>query len=115
MIEYFAGLFDGEGSLHCKVRHRGQKGRGSLDLRLSIYNIDENLMQWLVSNFGGNYCIAVKKGKSMGAGKYSASCDVYAWTLYERSKVLIILQQIEPFCIVKHQKIIDAMETIKSW
>lgn len=55
---YFAAIIDGEGTITLKaINFKGRNSNGWYGLVLSVTNCNEDLIDWIVDNFGGfKYC-----------------------------------------------------------
>jgi hypothetical protein len=95
---YFAGLFDGEGSV--VLWDRGYGGR--LQLRCTISNTWEPLMVWLQKVAGTGSVVRHVHPKATG---YK---DSLAWQVYGQNAVRL-LRRLLPFLIVKKTKAIEAI------
>jgi len=108
---YFAGLFDGEGSLVTQRRKRWKKE--TLEVRLSVYNTSKDIMSWLVSRFGGGITISDPKGKQIAG--YTSKKNVYAWAKYPLLEVGKILKLILPYLVIKRDKVSMVINEIEEY
>ena len=76
---YFAGLFDGEGTIVIeKLSHlRASRPGGrtpQYNLRIAMSNTNFDLMRWVKATFGGSLC------QSRWAGRSKAKADALKWS-----------------------------------
>ena len=93
-IIYFAGLFDGEGSVEIsQTRQRG--GTLYYELAIRVVNTDEDIMLWLVNVFGG----------SLYARKrvYHNCKQSFTWSLGPK-KSLWLLKLVLPYLRIKKKR-----------
>ena len=88
-LAYLAGLIDGEGTITLLPTY---PDRGIYATYLIVSNSDENLMNWLVKNFGG----VIKELKSRKEG----SKPVFNWILRTK-KAAELIEKCYPYLIVK--------------
>ncbi len=101
-IIYFAGLFDGEGSISL---HR--KTAGNYAIHFTLGNTDKGIIDWILRNFGGRVSLSVKKGKVMNGG-FCANKDEYTWELDIISLKKFLPELIPYLKIKKNQAIVMA-------
>lgn len=90
---YFAGLFDGEGSIsfaHRKTRH-------FLEPKISITNTDKAIMEEVHLNFGGHlYSYPDKRNPNWK--------QRYEWYVHNMNDIEIFLSKILPYLKIKHKQ-----------
>lgn len=87
-LAYFAGLVDGEGSIYLR------KGvRGNLQMRLSVVNTNEVLIDWIVSRFGGKKYLVERTSRSNHK-------PAYHWHLQSQAAV-VVLRDIAQYLVAK--------------
>lgn len=86
---YFAGLFDGEGSIDMST------GRIRVP-RLKLSMTDYPTIQWLADTFGGNVYFEKPSG--------SAVKDAWKWSATPQSHVRMVLEGSLPFLITKRDR-----------
>ena len=99
---YFAGLFDGEGCIQYK-----DKGNKGIKLEIVLGNTNKEVIEWLLSTFGGKY------GFDERCKKNPRHKDVYIWRVNRIADVLMLLSWVEPYLIIKKKKareVIDALQ-----
>jgi intein-encoded DNA endonuclease-like protein len=102
--EYIAGLFDGEGTVW--VSHKHKNKRGYIRADVNITNTYREVLEIIKLMYGG--CILQKKyGEDK---KHYKPC--FVWTT-SCKKALKFLIDIEPFSIIKRDKIKIAIEIQK--
>ena len=98
---YFAGLFDGEGSVsivkRLDPRYRADFG---LLLRISIWNVDRGVLQEAVGLFGGS----ISTHKPRGLSKKT----LYCWQLYGMNAQRF-LSAILPYTRIARRKVRTAL------
>lgn len=99
MIEYFAGLFDGEGCIHIRKSKR-PSGIWGYQLSCVLGMVTPKPIHLLKKTFGGSIYIAKKKRPNR---------DCHNWTVCSRI-ALRFLEQVEPHLIVKKEEALLAME-----
>lgn len=97
-LGYLAGLIDGEGSITLYLRKKYQ----SLELRVTVYNTYEPVIDWLVSNFGGN---KYKVGRRLNL-KHSQE---WQWFICSE-QAYQILKPVSELLVIKKHKAIVAIE-----
>ncbi len=95
---YFAGVFDGEGSI--VLWDRGHGGRQQL--RCSVANTHYPLVEWLKATAGTGSIVVHKYPEETG---YKVA---YTWQCYGQNAVAL-LRQMLPFLIVKHDRALIAI------
>ena len=63
---YLAGLFDGEGTVCISTSHN-KNNTTIFQMNVKVANTKLELMQWLISNFGGMYSISLQKTRTTAA------------------------------------------------
>jgi hypothetical protein len=101
-IPYLAGLFDGEGCIYI-ANHKG--GRGGkfryTKLRMIISNTNKEIIDWLVTNYGGWTQTFIRTNPKHNTG--------YNWWT-EGEKAANLLASIFPYSIIKRKPIIDKLQ-----
>jgi lambda repressor-like predicted transcriptional regulator len=87
-LAYFAGIFDGEGSIDFRAKHRDR----SIGCRLSITNTNPALIDWLLTKIGGK---AVWRFPIEGTKRRAD------WHLYRARDIRDLLRAAMPFLIIK--------------
>jgi transposase len=87
-LAYIAGIFDGEGNLQFRNRYK------SISCKVAIYNTNIDVINWLKNLMGGK----VRWDKSR-IKKGWLPCG--SWELYRAKDVLVFLNAILPFLIIK--------------
>jgi len=92
---YFAGIFDGEGSVNIEVQApRENRKYYYYSLRIIIINTNKDLMEWLVKNFDGKYSARKKiEGRKL----------CYRWAKCSR-EAAEILEACLPYMVVKKKQ-----------
>lgn len=97
-LAYFAGLFDGEGSISiAKVkctRIRNPSVSFYYRLQVCLVNNDRPVVEWLKSQFGGSICVRNMKGARMETHCWSCCCQ----------QGLRFLQQVFPYLHIKRRQ-----------
>ncbi len=94
-IIFFAGIFDGEGSLMIEIQSKNAVRKYDyFSLRLVITNTNKELIDWMATNFGGK--ISTRK-------KIVGRKTTYDWKLYSL-KAANLIRQALPFFIVKRER-----------
>lgn len=108
---YLAAMVDGEGCIaiwRTKARAHKFKETGqtfkSFNLRIQIYNTNETLMKWLVTNFGGSYNTRTNVG-----AKHKIS---YNWRPKGANNTKKMLLGILPYLVIKTEQATLALEYI---
>lgn len=107
VLAYFAGIFDGEGSVYVIYRDKpslnpnGQR-RETVFSYIKVANNNINLMRWLVENIGGAFGYVVKSGGPHGKAQYQ-------WRLCG-SQAQPLLEAIIPLLIVKREEAVLMLE-----
>lgn len=94
---YFAGILDGEGSIP-NLRVVGS--RDFKHVEVDIANNSLELMEWLVSCFGGKY-----EHKTMKHGTTAQ----WQWRVRRLKDVFNLLIAVEPFLIIKKKRAIEVI------
>jgi hypothetical protein len=108
---YLAGMVDGEGCIgmwRTKARAHdfatSGKTYGSFNLRIQIYNTSEELMKWLVANFGGVY-----HSRVLASVKHKNS---YNWRPKGEANTKKMLLGMLPYLVIKREQAKLALEYI---
>lgn len=106
---YLAGCFDADGSVSIAKSGVGTQGIKSprYVLRINIVNTSIELMNWLYENFGG----LIKKRPLVNPEKHR---QTYDWT-YDNGKAIRILELMEPYLIVKKERVQVGLELLRGW
>ena len=97
LIGYVAGLFDADGNVQFRNKHGT-----SIGCKVSIYNTNRDLIEWLGDLMGGNMLWDTKRTERHGWKPMGS------WTLYRARDVATFLKATRPFIIVKR----DVMEAV---
>jgi hypothetical protein len=89
-MSYLAGIVDGEGTVGFRRKRPF----------VAIYNSNQELMEWLISNVGGTYSGTDKRGRVLG----------YTWSVQSARNVYVLCSALLPLLIIKREK---ANEVIK--
>lgn len=105
-IIYFAGIFDGEGSMMIELQSKNAVRKYDyFSLRVVVTNTNLELIQWLKTNFGGNIGTRPQiQGRKI----------TYDWKIYSKDAANIIKSAL-PYLIIKKQRalvFIEFAETI---
>jgi len=110
---YLAGVIDSDGCIAVSKMHEGMKSYSNFRyknpryvLTLNITNTSEELMEWLLREFGGN-CKARRKEKAHHK-------ITYGWH-YNNGKAAEILKLVEPYLIVRKKQAQLAIDLISGW
>lgn len=95
---YIAGIIDGEGSIVRVVQ-----GSASIQWRISVANTHKGMLKWL-EQMGGS--IVPRKSK---LGKKPS----FAWILGRQWDVLLLLETIVPFLLIKKTSALEAIEELR--
>jgi len=110
-IAYFAGLLDGEGSMG--IYH---KSPSCVRVSLYITNTSEQLMKWLMENFGGNYILKERAGTISNLRRTK---DSFCWRYYRNVEAYRLLKAALPYLIVKKSQAEYALQglemSLKRW
>ncbi len=102
---YIAGFFDGEGSVKI-YNHKDKRGFTYPELRISITNCDKIILSKIQTHFG---C-----GKIRETGNHNKGHNHCFRLIFERKKdMLVILNQLLPFIIIKREECIKAINFLK--
>ena len=106
---YLAGCFDADGSVSIAKSGAGVQGikNPRYVLRVNIVNTSVDLMNWLYENFGG----LVKKRPLANPEKHR---QTYDWS-FDNGKALYVLELMEPYLIVKKERVQVAIELLRGW
>jgi hypothetical protein len=95
-VSYLAGYFDADGGL--VVRPHGV-------ISISIQSVNKEIIEYFSGEFGGReYEINVKARENL----------YYRWEVHKIDDVLKLLEQIEPFLIVKKKRAQAAIQYLRS-
>lgn len=90
IIIYFAGIVDGEG---CITYAKEGSNKRNYQPRLMITNTNEDLMKWLLKNFGGSY-------HKRSLLKYPHWKPMYLWRI-SGQQAMDLVKKVEPYLIIK--------------
>lgn len=90
LIGYVAGLFDADGNVQFRNKHGT-----SIGCKVSIYNTNRDLIEWLESLMGGKVLWDTKRTERHGWKPMGS------WSLYRARDVATFLKATESFIIVK--------------
>jgi hypothetical protein len=90
VYSYLAGLVDADGSIGLRIEKRG-----SLSLRLTVYNTNETVMDWLKIHYSGNIYRSERSNP-----KHKPQ---FQWSV-NGSYAEVILRAIEPYMIIKQAR-----------
>lgn len=91
-LSYFAGLFDGEGSLDFRIREEG--GHKGAAMSMTVANTNKSVLEWCQQKFGGDISIPKNSNKYI----------CYRWQLQKRKEVLWVISSIYPFLKIKKKE-----------
>jgi len=91
---YWAGLFDGEGSIYFDKR--------CSSIQITVTQKDTPILHLLKNRFGG---AVTKYGKQ----------NCHKWRIVGVGKTLAFLKEIGPFCIIKAVEVQCALEMLSGW
>ena len=101
---YLAGLFDGEGTV-CISTSYNRNNTTIFQMNVKIANTKIELMQWLVSNFGGMY--SVSNAKNYANKRYSTQ---YSWMPKGKNNRIEILKKMLPYLVIKKQQALIVLD-----
>jgi hypothetical protein len=101
---YLAGLFDGEGTV-CISTSRNRNNTTIFQMNVKVANTKLELMQWLITNFGGYY--SVSNAKSDAKKRYSTQ---YAWMPKGKNNRIEVLEGMLPYLVIKKQQALIGLE-----
>jgi len=110
-LAYLAGLFDGEGSVTAKIRQHPKTG-SYLASVVSITNSDYRLMEWLKRTLKGG---RIHKVRHSDKNPLKPTKPCYRWEIARVLDVLPFLEAIQPYLIVKREKVESAIMLIKKY
>jgi transposase-like protein len=90
-LGYLCGLFDGEGNLQIRTKHRGR----SVACKLSIYSTTPGIIQWLIRHIGGKALYSTKRTETKGW------LPIGTWNVYRAQDAAALLKAMLPHLIVK--------------
>jgi len=100
---YLAGIIDGEG---CLTIGAGRKGKvTNYNSIIMIASTNEKLIQWLQTNFGGNY---YKAGRVSEKWK-----QAYIWRFLKKKDIEQLLLAVLPYLIIKREQAILLLEFVR--
>lgn len=108
-LSYAAGIIDGEGSI--MVIHHNAGGKTGCKweywvLRLMIANNKKELIDWLLSMFGGGYSIGISKNPKWN--------DTYQWRV-DSKHAKKVLELVYPYLLLKKKQAEIAIEMLKTY
>jgi hypothetical protein len=99
---YLAGLFDGEGTVCISTSHN-KNNTTIFQMNVKIANTNLELMQWLISNFGGMYSVSCSKNKN--------NCKTqYAWMPKGKNNRIAVLETMLPYLVIKKRQALIGLE-----
>jgi len=101
---YLAGLFDGEGTVCISTSHN-RNNTTIFQMNVKVANTKLELMQWLITNFGGFY--SVSNAKSEANKRYSTQ---YAWMPKGKKNRIEVLEKMLPYLVIKKQQALIGLE-----
>ena len=101
---YLAGLFDGEGTVCISTSHN-RNNTTIFQMNVKVANTKLELMQWLITNFGGYY--SVSNAKSDTKKRYSTQ---YAWMPKGKKNRIEVLERMLPYLVIKKQQALIGLE-----
>jgi hypothetical protein len=104
-LAYFAGILDGEGSLGFVKDETMQTGTRPY---VNVTNTSEELIKWIVENFGGR--ILVRKPPKGHFGKKKC----ITWRVERTIDIYLLLKKITPFLVVKKDKAIELLNFVET-
>ena len=106
---YLAGILDGEGNITALRRHPDSFARW----QISILNTDVPLMDWLRTKTGSTPTIDKRAGYIyLRTGKQHTK-DLYRWRICGSMNVLLLLELLLPYMIVKREMALIAITEIR--
>lgn len=107
---YLAALIDGEGCISIyrrlqKTRKYAETDYWMMNHRLSVYNTNEKLMKWLISNFGGVY---YTKSRRSDIHKVE-----YDWRPKGAKNLERMLLGVLPYLVIKKEQATILLEYIR--
>jgi hypothetical protein len=101
---YLAGLFDGEGTVCISTSHN-RNNTTIFQMNVKVANTKLELMQWLITNFGGSYSIS--NAKNVDNKRYSTQ---YAWMPKGKNNRIEVLEKMLPYLVIKKQQALLGLE-----
>uniref|UniRef100_A0A6M3J4T0 Homing endonuclease n=1 Tax=viral metagenome TaxID=1070528 RepID=A0A6M3J4T0_9ZZZZ len=92
---YTAGLLDGEG--HLGVRPWSKNGYHNFFPNVAISNTNLEVIEWLISHFGGHYGIWDNKTHQQKR--------IYKWYINSLDAIKTFLEVVQPFVIIKREHV----------
>ena len=93
-LAYFAGLFDGEGSVEIRVA-KGKEGKYRLSLGIILVNTYEPILNWIANTLGG---------KVYPAGYSSKGSRLWRWQFWGK-QIRWLLNAILPYLKIKKDEV----------
>lgn len=107
---YIAGIFDGEGTInvyaHKSKHYQHQKRDYVLSPQVQVANTDETLIQWIQNR--------ITKGSIWSRICKQGTKPLHTYTLYGYPDIIILLEAILPFLIIKKDHAVLVVEWCKS-
>ena len=107
-IIYLAGLFDGEGY----VSIGKNSNKPYLLPQFGIANTSKDVMEWLVSNFGGKYYKVHTGRKTTVPGGEVIEKYELAWRTNRVSDIYLLLKALLPYLIIKKKEAEEVFEYV---
>ena len=100
---YLAGLFDGEGTVCISTSHN-RNNTTIFQMNVKVANTKLELMQWLITNFGGSY--SVSQDKCEGNNRATQ----YAWMPKGKKNRIEVLEKMLPYLVIKKQQALIGLD-----
>ncbi|MEM2613257.1 MAG: hypothetical protein QXO15_03400 [Nitrososphaerota archaeon] len=100
-LAYLAGLIDGEGTISMRTA-----GRVIPNVRVRVYNTNEQVIKWIHENFGGSIFSREEYDK-----KTKRKLRIWYWGIHSIEEAVKLLKPLLPYLIVKKD---NALELIKA-
>lgn len=105
---YMAGLMDTDGSIYLRADNR-KDGKIGYGLIITAASIRRDLVDWLVSNFGGTF---VKALNNRGFSEQTPK-EIFYWRLYGKEKQEAFLLGVLPYLKVKKEQARIALDFLR--
>ena len=99
-LAYFAGLFDGEGSVSVS-RNKTKFNSIGYHSKLSIGNTDKCIIDWVIENYGGYMFTVHRNGRNDDRWK-----DIYVWWKNMNKDDIPLVDSLIKYSIIKKERLI---------
>lgn len=97
MLGYLAGVIDGEGCIHVSSAFGPKSINVSHNIRVTVVNTDERLMDWLLLAVGGSV------GRRGGTSSKPHWKPRFAWSVYAQNAAAL-LEALLPYLLLKREQ-----------